>query len=213
MKKPHKLLAEKLLQISAIKLQQESPFVWASGWNSPIYTDNRMALSHPDVRNYIKIELARLILEKFPEADSLAGVATGAIAIGAIVADALSLPYVYVRNTPKDHGLENMIEGNLRPGSKVVVIEDLVSTATSSLNAVDAIVMAGCEVVGMVSIFNFEFPEAVKRVSDANLSLESLLTYNEMLDVASDMNYISPAELDALQQWRQDPSSWTPDNY
>ena len=106
-----------------------------------------------------------------------------------------------------------MIEGNLRPGSKVVVIEDLVSTATSSLNAVDAIVMAGCEVVGMVSIFNFEFPEAVKRVSDANLSLESLLTYNEMLDVASDMNYISPAELDALQQWRQDPSSWTPDNY
>ena len=144
---------------------------------------------------------------------SLAGVATGAIAIGAIVADALSLPYVYVRNTPKDHGLENMIEGNLRPGSKVVVIEDLVSTATSSLNAVDAIVMAGCEVVGMVSIFNFEFPEAVKRVSDANLSLESLLTYNEMLDVASDMNYISPAELDALQQWRQDPSSWTPDNY
>ena len=213
MKKPHKLLAEKLLQISAIKLQPESPFVWASGWNSPIYTDNRMALSHPDVRNYIKIELARLILEKFPEADSLAGVATGAIAIGAIVADALSLPYVYVRNTPKDHGLENMIEGNLRPGSKVVVIEDLVSTATSSLNAVDAIVMAGCEVVGMVSIFNFEFPEAVKRVSDANLSLESLLTYNEMLDVASDMNDISPAELDALQQWRQDPSSWTPDNY
>ncbi|MDE7463231.1 MAG: orotate phosphoribosyltransferase [Muribaculaceae bacterium] len=213
MKKPHKLLAEKLLHISAIKLQPESPFLLASGWNSPIYTDNRMALSYPDVRNYIKIELARLIIEKFPEADALAGVATGAIAIGAIVADTLSLPYVYVRNHPKDHGLENMIEGNLKPGSKVVVIEDQVSTATSSLNAVETIELAGCEVVGMVSIFNFEFPEAVKRISDANLSLESLLTYNEMLDVASEINYITRTELETLQQWRQDPSSWTPDNY
>ncbi len=213
MKTPHKLLAEKLLQISAIKLQPESPFVWASGWNSPIYTDNRVALSYPDVRNYIKIELARLILEKFPEANALAGVATGAIAIGAIVADTLALPYVYVRNSPKDHGLENKIEGNLKPGSKVVVIEDQISTATSSLNAVETVEMAGCEVVGMVSIFNFEFPEAVKRISDANLSLEYLLSYNEMLEVASEINYITPTEMDALQQWRHDPSSWTPDNY
>lgn len=213
MKKPHKILAEKLLQISAIKLQPESPFVWASGWNSPIYTDNRMALSHPDVRNYIKIELAKTIIEKFPEANAIAGVATGAIAIGAIVADSLSLPYVYVRTTPKDHGLENQIEGNLRPGSKVVVIEDQISTAASSLKAVEAVEMAGCEVVGMVCIFNFEFPEAIKRISDANITLESLLSYNEMLEVASEINYITPGELAALQQWRQDPASWTPDEF
>ncbi len=213
MKKPHKLLAEKLLHISAIKLQPESPFVWASGWNSPIYTDNRVVLSYPDVRNFIKVELARNILEHYPEANAIAGVATGAIAIGAIVADVLGLPYVYVRSTPKDHGLENMIEGNLKPGSKVVVIEDLVSTATSSLKAVEAIEMAGCDPIGMACIFNFEFPEAVKRVSDSNLSLVSLLTYNEMLEVASEIDYITPTELETLQQWREDPSAWTPESF
>ncbi|MDE6272934.1 MAG: orotate phosphoribosyltransferase [Muribaculaceae bacterium] len=213
MKKPHKLLAEKLLHISAIKLQPESPFVWASGWNSPIYTDNRVALSYPDVRNFIKVELARNILEHFPEANAIAGVATGAIAIGAIVADVLGLPYVYVRSTPKDHGLENMIEGNLKPGSKVVVIDDLISTATSSLKAVEAVEMAGCDAVGMACIFNFEFPEAVKRISDSNLSLASLLTYSEMLEVASDIDYITPSELETLQQWREDPSAWTPESF
>lgn len=213
MKKPQKLLAEKLLHISAIKLQPESPFVWASGWNSPIYTDNRVALSYPDVRNFIKVELARMILENFPEANAIAGVATGAIAIGAIVADALGLPYVYVRSTPKDHGLENMIEGNLRPGSKVVVVEDLVSTATSSLKAVEAVEMAGCGVEGMVCVFDFEFPEAVKRISDANLTLVPLLRYSEMLEVASEIDYITPAELETLHQWREDPASWVPDEY
>ena len=213
MNKTHKLLAEKLLHISAIKLQPESPFVWASGWNSPIYADNRVALSYPDVRNYIKVELAREILENFPEVTAIAGVATGAIAFGAIVADALGLPYVYVRNTPKDHGLENMIEGNLKPGSKVVVLEDLVSTATSSLKAVEAVEMAGCEPIGMVSIFNFEFPEAVKRVSDANLSLVSLLSYSEMIEVASEIDYITDPELEALRQWRKDPSMWVPGGF
>lgn len=213
MNKTHKLLAEKLLHISAIKLQPESPFVWASGWNSPIYNDNRVALSYPDVRNFIKVELARVILENFPEVTALAGVATGAIAFGAIVADALGLPYVYVRSTPKDHGLENMIEGNLRPGAKVVVIEDLVSTATSSLNAVEAVQMAGCEPIGMVSIFDFQFPEAVKKLSDANITLASLLTYGEMLEVASEINYITPSELETLRQWRQDPAAWTPETY
>lgn len=213
MKKPHKILAEKLLHISSIKLQPESPFVWASGWNAPIYTDNRVALSYPDVRNFIKVELSRHILENFPEANAIAGVATGAIAIGAIVADTLGMPYVYVRSTPKDHGLENMIEGNLKPGSKVVVIEDLVSTATSSLKAVEAVEMAGCEVVGMACIFNFEFPEAVKRISDANLTLVSLLTYSEMLEVASEIDYITPAELEALREWREDPASWTPETF
>lgn len=213
MNKTHKLLAEKLLHISAIKLQPESPFIWASGWNSPIYTDNRVALSYPDVRNFIKIELARVIMENFPEVTALAGVATGAIACGAIVADTLGLPYVYVRSTPKDHGLENMIEGNLRPGAKVVVIEDLVSTATSSLNAVEAVQMAGCEPIGMVSIFDFQFPEAVKKLSDANITLISLLTYGEMLEVASEINYITPSELETLRQWRQDPAAWTPETY
>lgn len=213
MKKPHKLLAEKLLHISAIKLQPESPFVWASGWNSPIYTDNRVALSYPDVRNFIKVEMARRILETFPEANAIAGVAMGAIAIGAIVADVLGLPYVYVRSTPKDHGLENMIEGNLKPGSKVVVIDDLISTATSSLKAVEVVEMAGCEPVGLACIFNFEFPEAVKRISDSNLTLASLLTYSEMLEVASEIDYITPAELETLRQWREDPSSWTPESF
>ncbi len=210
MNKPHKLLAEKLLHISAIKLQPESPFVWASGWNSPIYTDNRIILSYPDVRNFVKVELARTILENYPEANAIAGVATGAIAIGAIVADSLGLPYVYVRHTPKDHGLENMIEGNLKPGSKVVIVEDIVSTAASSLKAVDAVQMAGCDVVG---IFNFQFPEAVKRISDANLSMAPLLTYSEMLEVASEIDYISPAELETLRQWREDPAAWTPETY
>lgn len=213
MNKPHKLLAEKLLHISAIKLQPESPFVWASGWNSPIYTDNRIILSYPDVRNFVKVEFARTILENYPEANAIAGVATGAIAIGAIVADSLGLPYVYVRNTPKDHGLENMIEGNLKPGSKVVIVEDIVSTAASSLKAVDAVQMAGCDVVGMTCLFNFQFPEAVKRISDANLSMAPLLTYSEMLEVASEIDYISPAELETLRQWREDPAAWTPETY
>ena len=138
MKTAAQLLAEKLLQISAIKLQPENPFIWASGWNSPIYTDNRKTLSYPDIRNFIKVEMSRIVLENFSEADAIAGVATGAIAIGALVADTLGLPYAYVRSTPKDHGLENLIEGNLKPGMKVVVVEDLVSTGGSSLKAVEA---------------------------------------------------------------------------
>lgn len=213
MNKPHKLLAEKLLHIGAIKLQPESPFIWASGWNSPIYTDNRLVLSYPDVRNFVKVELARTILEHYPEASAIAGVATGAIAIGAIVADALGMSYVYVRNTPKDHGLENMIEGNLKPGSKVVIVEDIVSTATSSLKAVEAVKMAGCDVAGMTCLFDFQFPEAVKRISAANLSLAALLTYSEMLEVASGIDYLSEAEFEALRQWREDPAAWTPETY
>lgn len=213
MNKPHKLLAEKLLHIGAIKLQPESPFVWASGWNSPIYTDNRLILSYPDVRNFVKVQLASVILEQYPDATAIAGVATGAIAIGAIVADALGMSYVYVRSTPKDHGLENMIEGNLRPGSKVVIVEDIVSTATSSLKAVEAVQMAGCDVVGMACLFDFQFPQAVKRISAADLSLAPLLTYSEMLEVASDMKCLSNNELETLHQWREDPASWTPETY
>ena len=166
MKQLDRLLAEKLLKISAIKLQPEHPFTWASGWNSPIYTDNRKTLSYPEVRSFIKVEMCRLILENFDTPDAIAGVATGAIAMGALVADTLGMPYAYVRSTPKDHGLENLIEGNLKPGQKVVVIEDLISTGGSSLKAVEAIRAAGCEVVGMAAIFTYGFPIAESRFKD-----------------------------------------------
>ena len=186
MKKPERILAEKLLQISAIKLQPQNPFVWGSGWNSPIYNDNRRILSYPDIRNFVKVEFARVILENFPEIEALAGVATGAIAFGAIVADTLGIPYVYVRSTPKDHGLENLIEGNLKPGTKVVVLEDLVSTGGSSLKAVDVVRTYGCEVIGMACLFNYQFPMAVKRFRDANVNLISLCNYSTMIEVAEE---------------------------
>ena len=209
-KTPDKLLAEKLLHISAIQLQPESPFIWASGWNSPIYTDIRKALSYVDVRNFIKIELARTILEKFPEADAIAGVAKGAVAFAAITADALGLPYAFVRNTPKDHGLENMIEGNLKPGWKVVVIEDLVSTGGSSITSVDTLRNAGCEVIGIATVFDFEFPEATKRFDKENLCLASLLSYSTMLEVATKVQYLSNSDVEALKEWREDPANWMP---
>lgn len=209
MKNLDTLLAEKLLKISAIKLQPEHPFTWASGWNSPIYTDNRKTLSYPEVRSFIKVEMSRIILENFDNVDAIAGVATGAIAMGALVADILGLPYVYIRSTPKDHGLENLIEGNLKPGQRVVVIEDLISTGGSSLKAVEAVRAAGCEVVGMTSIFTYGFPIAQKRFSDANVNVLSLSNYNAMLEAALKSNYIRPEDLDTLKEWRQDPASWT----
>ncbi len=212
MKKPERILAEKLLQISAIKLQPQNPFVWASGWNSPIYNDNRRILSYPDIRNFVKVEFARVILEHFPDAEAIASVATGAIAIGAIVADTLGLPYVYVRTTPKDHGLENLIEGNLKPGKKVVVIEDLVSTGGSALKTVEILRNYGTEVVGMVCLFNYQFPIAVKRFHEMNIDLVSLCDYSSMLEVAEQTNFISPAEADALKEWREDPAAWMPDS-
>lgn len=210
MKSTERLMAEKLLQIRAINLQPQNPFTWASGWNSPIYTDNRKTLSYPDVRNFIKVELSRIVLENYPDAEYIAGVATGAIAMGALLADTLNLPYVYVRSTPKDHGLENLIEGNLPPGKKVVVVEDLVSTGGSSLKAVEAIRDAGCDVVGMCALFSYQFPIAIKRFRDANVRLITLSNYTEMLEAALDTNYIRPQEVETLQEWRKDPASWTP---
>ncbi len=204
------ILAEKLLKISAIKLQPENPFTWASSWNSPIYTDNRKTLSYPEVRSFIKVELSRIILENFPEADAVAGVATGAIAQGAMVADTLGMPYVYVRSTPKDHGLENLIEGDLRPGSKVVVIEDLVSTGGSSLKAVQAIRNAGCEVVGMVAIFSYEFPVATKSFKDADVKLITLSNYTALINAALETGFIRDSDVETLREWRKDPSIWTP---
>lgn len=210
MKTTEKLLAEKLLQISAIKLQPQNPFVWASGWNSPIYNDNRRILSYPDIRNFVKIEYSRAILENFPEVEAIAGVATGAIAIGAIVADTLGLPYVYVRDTPKDHGLENSIEGNLKPGTKVVVIEDLVSTGGSSLKTVELLQNYGTEVIGMTCLFNYKFPVAVKRFHEANITLISLCDYSTMIEVAEATKYISKSEAETLREWREDPAGWMP---
>ncbi len=204
------ILAEKLLKISAIKLQPDNPFTWASGWNSPIYTDNRKTLSYPDVRSFIKVELSRIILENFPEVEAVAGVATGAIAQGALVSDTLGLPYVYVRSTPKDHGLENLIEGDLRPGSKVVVIEDLISTGGSSLKAVEAIRNAGCEVIGMVAIFSYEFPVATKAFKEAGVKLITLSNYSALINAALETGFIRNADVETLKEWRKDPSIWTP---
>lgn len=212
MKDLDRLLAENLLKISAIKLQPEHPFTWASGWNSPIYTDNRKTLSYPSVRTFIKVEMCRLIMENFGTPDAIAGVATGAIAMGAMVADDLGLPYVYVRSTPKDHGLENLIEGNLKPGQKVVVIEDLISTGGSSLKAVEAIRAAGCEVVGMAAIFTYGFPIAINRFKEAGVNLVTLSNYNAILESALETKYIRAEDLDTLKEWRKDPANWTPNN-
>ena len=206
----NRILAEKLLSISAIKLQPDNPFIWASGWNSPIYTDNRKTLSYPDVRSFIKVELARVIVENFGNANAIAGVATGAIAQGALVADTLALPYVYVRSSPKDHGLENLIEGNLKPGQKVVVIEDLISTGGSSLKAVEAIRNAGCDVVGMVAIFSYDFPIAAERFKKAGVKVIALSNYNAMLEAALAIDYIKESDIETLKEWRKDPENWVP---
>lgn len=207
------LLAEKLLRISAVKLQPESPFIWASGWNSPIYTDIRRALSYPDVRTFINIELSRTIMEQFPEADAVAAVANGAIAFGAMVADSLNLPYAYVRDTPKDHGLENTIEGNLKMGWKVVIIEDQLSTGRSSIAALEAVRNAGCEPLGIVTVLDFEFPISARRFNEKNIPLISLLTYSKMIEVAQEQKYIQPSDLDTLHQWREDPAGWMPPQF
>lgn len=210
MKKVERLLAEKLLKISAIILQVDNPFTWASVWNSPIYTDNRKTLSYPDIRSFIKVELSRVIMEQFKDADVIAGVATGAIAQGALVADELGLPYVYIRSTPKDHGLENLIEGNLKPGQKVVVIEDLVSTGKSSLKAVEAVRAAGGKVIGMVALFTYGFPVAEENFRNAGVKLVTLSNYNAMIEAALDTNYIQASDVETLQEWRKDPANWAP---
>lgn len=210
MKQLDLLLAEKLLKISAIKLQPDLPFTWASGWNSPIYTDNRKTLSYPDVRNFIKVQLSRIIMENFGDAEVVAGVATGAIAQGALVADTLNLPMVYVRSAPKDHGLENLIEGNIKPGQKVVIVEDLVSTGKSSLKAVQAVRDAGGIVVGMVAIFTYEFPVAEKAFADADVKLLTISNYSAMIQAAVKTNYVKESDIETLQQWREDPANWTP---
>ena len=208
MKKLEHLLAEKLLKISAIKLQPDMPFTWASGWNSPIYTDNRKTLSYPDIRTFIKTELCRLIMENFPEIDAVAGVATGAIAQGALVADELNLPFVYVRSKAKDHGMGNLIEGELPAGSKVVVIEDLISTGGSSLKAVEALRQAGYEVVGMVASYTYGFPVAAKAFADAGVELQTLTDYEHVVEQALATGYIAESDVELLHEWRKDPANF-----
>lgn len=208
MKTLEKIFAEKLLKIKAIKLQPANPFTWASGWKSPFYCDNRKTLSYPALRNFVKLEIARLIQEQFGEVDAIAGVATGAIPQGALVADALNLPFVYVRSTPKDHGLENLIEGELRPGMKVVVIEDLISTGGSSLKAVEAIRRDGCEVIGMVASYTYGFPVAIEAFKNAKVKLVTLTNYEAVLDVALKTNYICAEDVLVLDAWRKDPAHW-----
>ncbi len=203
-----KLVAEKLLKIKAVKLQPANPFTWASGWKSPIYCDNRKTLSYPAIRNFIKVELSRIIMEKYDQVDAIAGVATGAIAQGAMVAAELNLPFVYVRATPKDHGLENLIEGDLKPGSKVVVIEDLISTGGSSLKAIEAVRSAGCDVIGMVAIFTYGFAIAEKKFKEAKVNLTTLCDYDAILDEALKIDYIDESDIKTLQQWRKDPANW-----
>ena len=202
------IFAEKLLKVKAIKLQPSSPFTWASGWKSPFYCDNRKTLSYTDLRSFVKIELTRIILENFQDVDAIAGVATGAIAQGALVADALNLPFVYVRSKPKDHGLENLIEGELKPGMKVVVVEDLVSTGGSSLKAVEAIRNNGCEVVGMVASYTYGFLVAEKAFSDAKVKLITLTNYEAVVEQAVKTGYITEDEVEVLHEWRKDPAHW-----
>jgi len=210
MKKLKQNLAKKLLKIKAVKLQPANPFTWASGWKSPIYCDNRKTLSYPALRNYIKLELAHTILENFENVTTIAGVATGAIAQGAMVAEELYLPFVYIRSTPKDHGLENLIEGDLKPGSKVVIVEDLISTGGSSLKAVEAVRNAGCDVIGMVAIFTYGFSISEELFKEAKVKLITLCDYDAVLDEALRTDYIDESEIKTLQEWRKDPAHWSP---
>lgn len=203
-----KVFASKLLGIKAIKLQPNDPFTWASGWKSPFYCDNRKTLSFHDVRSFVKLELVHAILENFQEATAVAGVATGAIAQGMLVADELALPYAYVRPKPKDHGMKNQIEGELPAGAKVIVVEDLISTGGSSLKAVTALREAGFEVVGMVASYTYGFPVAEEAFREAGVKLVTLTDYEHVVEKALETGYIKETDVPMLHQWRKDPANW-----
>jgi orotate phosphoribosyltransferase len=203
-----KAVAEKLLQVGAVKLSPENPFTWASGWKSPIYCDNRKVLSFPYTRDFVKSEMCNLIFEAFPEVDLLAGVATAGIPWGAMAADQLKLPYIYVRPKPKEHGLGNQIEGSFEPGKKVLVIEDLISTGKSSLDVVTVLKNAGLNVVGMVSIFTYGFDIATKAFEEAGVKYLSLTNYATLISMAVEKGTISADTEKLLLQWRTDPANW-----
>ena len=200
--------AELLLQINAIKLNPKNPFTWASGWQSPIYCDNRLILSFPAIRNFVREEFSKHIEKEFGKPDVIAGVATGAIGIGVLVAEYMGLPFVYVRPEPKKHGRQNQVEGFLQKGQNVVVVEDLISTGNSSLLAVEALKEAGANIKGMVAIFTYGFDVAKENFKNANIELNTLADYNNLLELAVAKNYISEIELKTLQEWRVSPSTW-----
>ncbi|MBF7091403.1 orotate phosphoribosyltransferase [Flavobacterium sp. ALJ2] len=200
--------AELLLQINAIKLNPGNPFTWASGWKSPIYCDNRLILSFPSIRNYVRDEFAKNIEKQFGKPDVIAGVATGAIGIGILVAESLGLPFVYVRPEPKKHGRQNQVEGFLQKGQNVVVVEDLISTGNSSLLAVEALRNAGANIKGMVAIFTYGFDVAEKNFKDANIDLYTLSNYSNLLNLAVAKKYIPEEDLITLQEWNINPAAW-----
>jgi len=203
-----KKIAEYLLQIKAIKLQPSNPFTWASGWKSPIYCDNRKTLSFPEVRSFIRDSFAEIVKLHYPDAELIAGVATGAIAHGVLVAENLGLPFIYVRSEAKEHGLGNQIEGYFEKGQKVVVIEDLISTGGSSLGAVKALREAGCDLLGMAAIFTYEFKKAEDGFASAKCELHTLSNYTALISVAVGSGYVSEQDVETLKKWRLDPSSW-----
>lgn len=205
-----KAVAEKLLQINAIKLSPQQPFTWASGWKSPIYCDNRRVLSFPFIRDFIKSEMCNIVFEQFPGAEVLAGVATAGVPWGAMAADQLKLPYIYVRPKPKEHGLGNQIEGFYEKGQKVLVIEDLISTGKSSLQVVDVLRQAEVEVVGMVSIFTYGFDVAAKAFEAAGVPYKSLTNYATLIELAVEKGIVTSAQQNTLLNWRQDPANWKP---
>ncbi len=203
-----KSIAEKLIQIKAIKLQPANPFTWASGWKSPIYCDNRLTLSYPNIRTDVRDAFVEVIKKTYPDVEVIAGVATGAIAQGVLVAEAMGLPFVYVRSSAKGHGLGNQIEGDLPEGKKVVVLEDLVSTGGSSLKAVESLREAKAEVLGMVAIFTYDFPVAKENFEKAECQLVTLSDYHALIDYAVSVNYVEENQIDALKEWRKNPSVW-----
>ncbi|OJW80217.1 MAG: orotate phosphoribosyltransferase [Bacteroidetes bacterium 46-16] len=205
-----KHFAEKLLQIKALQVNLQNPYTWASGWRSPVYCDNRKVLSYPYVRDFVKSELANMVLEQYPDAEVIAGVATAGIAHGVMAADLLKLPFIYVRSKPKEHGMGNQIEGVLEKSQKVVVIEDLVSTGKSSLQVVDALREAGAEVMGMCALFTYGFPVADKAFEDAEVSLHTISNYTALMEVAEEKKLVLPEQQELLAQWRLDPANWDP---
>jgi orotate phosphoribosyltransferase len=201
-------VTKRLVQINTIKIQPSNPFTWASGWKAPIYCDNRKLLSYPETRTFVRDQFVKLIRQKYPDTEVIAGVATGAIAHGILVAQELGLPFIYVRSTPKDHGLENLIEGDLKVGQKVVVIEDLVSTGISSLKTVKAINNFGGQVLGMLAIFTYNFPLAKENFAKAGVELTTLSRYQVLLDVALATGDIKESQIESLNKWREDPANW-----
>ena len=206
--KNEQIVAEKLLQIGAVKLSPSEPFTWASGWKSPIYCDNRKILSYPYIRDFIKSELCNIIFEQYPEAGLVAGVATAGIAWGAIAADQLKLPFIYVRPKPKEHGLGNQVEGFFEAGQKAVVVEDLISTGKSSLQVIEVLRNSGVEVIGLVSIFNYGFSVAERAFKEADVEYESLTNYNELIKAAIEKHLITAETEQLLLNWRIDPANW-----